>query len=65
MAFPEAATLELGLWALIRGLAVVFAAFHASKTIRSGKNFVDVFGVIGPVGRNIEGPADCEPVRHQ
>ena len=62
MPFSQAAALKFCLRAIKGLVAVVFTTFNTPETIRSGKNLIDVLGVVCPVGRNVEGSAIGELV---
>jgi hypothetical protein len=65
VSLPQAAPFELGPWAIERVVAVVFPPLDTRKSIRLGKNFVDMLGVICPVGGNVERATIDQPVRDE
>lgn len=60
--FSEAAPFELRLWPVERPIPVMLAMFYTCETIRLGKNLVYMFGVVGPVRRDIQCAAVSESV---
>jgi len=54
MAVTEAASLEFRLRSIQRLITTVFASLHQTEVLAVTKNFVDMFGVIFPVGRNTQ-----------
>ena len=59
---PKAAALELGARPLERLVAVMLAAFGASEPGRSPEYLVDMLGVVGPVGGDMDGAARFEAI---
>ena len=62
MPFSHAAALEFCSRTIKRLVAIVFTTFNTLETIRTGKNLIDVLGVVCPVGRNVEGSSIGELV---
>ena len=65
MALAQPPPFELGLRPVEWRLAVMLAALAQRETTRAGKNLVDMLGVVGPVGRNVERAAVREPVGNE
>lgn len=65
MSFFQAASLKFGAWPVKRVVAVMFAPFATRKQLRRTENRIDVFGVAGPIGRDVQGTAVVKSVRKQ
>ena len=62
---PQAAPFELRLRSVQWPITVVLASLDAVKTIRPGKNLINMLGVVGPVGGDMQGPAGGEPIGNE
>ena len=65
MSFAQASLLEFCARAIERLVAVVFPSLIAGKKRRLGDNRIDMLGVIGPVGRDVQSPVCFEATVYQ
>ncbi len=57
VAFSQTASFELGARAIQRIFTVMLAPFIAGKQFGLVKYFIDMLGVVGPVGGDVQGTA--------